>query len=74
MSNLKLRKGAKYVNSSGAVLEILGNYQPRQGEPKVLSSDIFEAVSRDRLFGPTYYLVTEISMEACGYKEVECNA
>lgn len=44
----------KYENRLGAVLEITGNYLPRPGEPKVLSSDIYEAVARDTLFGNTY--------------------
>ena len=60
----------KYENKLGAVLEITGNYLPRPGEPKVLSSDIYEAVARDTLFGNTYYLVTPHSMTEAGYKKV----
>ena len=60
----------KYENKLGAVLEITGNYLPRPGEPKVLSSDIYEAVARNTLFGNTYYLVTAHSMTQAGYKKV----
>lgn len=66
----ELRKG-KYANSLGAELYVTGNYMPRQGEPRVLSSDIYEAVTHDPLFGNTYYIVTAHSMESAGYKEAK---
>jgi len=69
-----LNPGSKYRNRLGAELTVTGTYAPRSGGFRVLSSDIYEAVAYDSLFGNAYYLVTARSMTEAGYEEVEPGA
>lgn len=62
-------KRGMYRNSLGVELHVIGTALPMNGWP-TLAGDIAIAEDRDALFSRTL-LVTETSLENCGYELIE---